>query len=91
MAMKNPRVSALRIAAKAFLIIAAGGHLLPEEGKTFADLCCLAIPMKDRFTRQELADISNSVRGVLHVERHVDGCECDKCGAATRGKERAGQ
>lgn len=59
----NPRVQALRIAAKAFLIIAAGGHLLPEEGKMFADLCCLSIPMKDRFTRKELDDISNSVKG----------------------------
>jgi hypothetical protein len=76
---KNPRIKALRMAAKAFLIIAAGGYLLPDEGKTFADLCCLAIPVKDRFSRQELDDISNSVKGVLHVERHPDGCECDRC------------
>lgn len=75
----NQRVTALRYATKAFLIIAAGGHLLPEEGKTFADLCCLAIPMKYRFTRQELDEISNSVKGVLHVERHAEGCECDRC------------
>jgi hypothetical protein len=79
MAVKNPRVQALRMAAKAFLIIAAGGHLLPDEGKTFADLCCLAMPMKYRFTRQELDEISNSVKGVLHVERHSEGCECDRC------------
>jgi hypothetical protein len=46
MITKNPRIKALRMAAKAFLIIAAGGHLLPDEGKTFADLCCLAMPMK---------------------------------------------
>jgi hypothetical protein len=73
------RIRALRMAAKAFLIIAAGGHLLPDEGKAFADLCCLAMPMKHRFTRQELDDISNSVKGVLHVERHAEGCKCDRC------------
>lgn len=84
MQTKNPRVKALRMAAKAFLIIAAGGHLLPEEGQTFADLCCLAIPMKDRFTRQELDEISASVKGVLHVERHREDCECDRCKDANR-------
>jgi hypothetical protein len=78
---KNPRVHALRLAAKAFLIIAAGGHLLPEEGKIFADLCYLAMPMKYRFTRQELNEISASVKGVLHVERHPEDCGCDRCQA----------
>ena len=82
---KNPRITALRMAAKAFLIIAAGGHLLPEEGKTFAGLVppCDADEVSVLLRLQELDEISNSVKGVLHVERHPEGCECDRCAAWT--------
>ena len=58
----NKKDETLRIAAKAFLIIRFGGHLTQNEAKLFYDLCCLALPMKYRFTKYELVDIEGGVR-----------------------------
>lgn len=78
MSTKEPRILALRYAAKAFLIIHHGGRLLPSEAKTFADLCCLAMPMKHRFNRQELDDIRASVNFAL--QEQLMNKYCTACG-----------
>lgn len=57
---------ALRYAVKAFLIIAHGGHLLPSEAKTFAELCSVALPVKYRFNAKELGEIKGAVHGWKH-------------------------
>jgi hypothetical protein len=61
----NQKDEALRIAAKAFLIIRFGGSLTAKEGKMFCDLCCLALPMKYRFEKFEFVDIEAGVRRTL--------------------------
>jgi len=61
----NKKDEALRIAAKGFLIIRFGGHLTQNEAKTFCDLCCLALPMKYRFSKEELVSIDAGVRTAL--------------------------
>jgi hypothetical protein len=67
----NKKDEALRIAARGFLIIRFGGTLTQSEAKTFADLCCLALPMKYRFEKQELVNIEGGVRLTL-AERAGD-------------------
>lgn len=58
----NHKDEALQIAAKAFLIIRFGGHLTQNEARIFCDICCLAMPMKYRFTKEELVSIEGGVR-----------------------------
>jgi len=61
----NKKDEALRIAAKAFLVIRFGGKLTQNEAKLFCDLCCLALPMKYRFDKHELVSIDGGVRRAL--------------------------
>lgn len=68
----NQKDEALRIAAKAFLIIRFGGSLTAKEGKMFCDLCCLALPMKYRFEKSELVEIEAGVRRTLAEPVNVD-------------------
>lgn len=49
---------ALRCAYRVLKVIALEGHISPEMAKTTADLCALALPMKNRFTRGELDHIA---------------------------------
>lgn len=58
----NHKDQALRTAAKAFLCLHHGGTMTADEFKIFADLCCLALPMKYRFSRAELEEIEHNVK-----------------------------
>lgn len=61
----NHKDHALRMAAKAFMIIRFGGYLTADEAKTFCDLCCLALPMKYRFPRAEIDAIRVGIEQAL--------------------------
>lgn len=78
----NQKDEALRVAAKAFLIIRFGGTLTANEAKMFCDLCCLALPMKYRFEKQELVNIEAGVRRTLDEQeddsRNDSYAETDK-------------
>jgi hypothetical protein len=76
----NKKDEALRIAAKAFLIIRFGGHLTKNEANTFYNLCCLALPMKYRFSSPELVSIEGGVRLALEENdpRNDSYAETDK-------------
>jgi hypothetical protein len=50
----NNKDKALRCAYQVLRVIALGGHIDPAMAKTVSDLCALALPMKYRFTRDEL-------------------------------------
>jgi hypothetical protein len=51
---------ALRIAARAFFRLSGGAAFKQNDLKLLGDLCCLALPMKYRFTRAELDEIKSS-------------------------------
>jgi hypothetical protein len=61
----NRKDEALRVAAKAFMIIRYGGYLTPDDAKNFEWLCCLALPMRYRFERSEIEAIKNGVAHAL--------------------------
>lgn len=63
----NRKDEALRIAWKGFQIIRFGGHLEPSEAKIFGDLCALALPMKYRWTKEEIDSIKRGVELTLAV------------------------
>ena len=48
---------ALRVAYRAFRFLSAGEKITQKQAKQFADMCALALPMRYRFTRAELADM----------------------------------
>lgn len=50
----NHKDKALRIAYKAFISLHRGESFNADEYKTLADLCGIALPMKYRFSRDEL-------------------------------------
>ena len=49
---------ALRCAFRVLRVIALGGHIEPAMAETAANLCGIALPMKNRFTRQELDEMA---------------------------------
>ncbi len=63
----NHKDKALRIAFTAFHSLSLGNQFSQNDFATFADLCALALPMKYRFTKEELETIkaqSEAIRGI---------------------------
>jgi len=63
----NHKDKALRIAFTAFRSLSQGNQFSASDFATLADLCALALPVKYRFTKEELEEIkkqSEAVRGI---------------------------
>ena len=54
----NHKDQALRIAFKAFRMMSLGAKFSAEDLSILADVCGIALPLKYRFTRNELSSIS---------------------------------
>jgi len=55
----NKKNEALRIAYQAFIKLHAGATFTADEYMIFANLCALALPMRHRFTREELRNMGH--------------------------------
>jgi len=52
----NKTQETLRVASRAFRIMALGGKFSADDVKLFGDMCALALPMKYRFSKDDLAE-----------------------------------